>query len=99
MAKSKLSDPEIRAKVIATLQKVKAERKAYHVISSRGNWVVIGENGARNRKRFEDQGHAIEYAKDLAERSHSDLVVHGRDGGVRDQVSFRDLGAPKKHRN
>lgn len=97
MAKSKLSDPEVRAEVIATLQKMKAESKAYHVISSRGNWVVVGENGTRrSRKRFEDQGHAIEYARDLAQKSHFDLVIHRRDGGVRERMSFRDSGAPKK---
>jgi hypothetical protein len=84
--------PETRAKLISTLRQVRSERAAYHVISSRGDWVVIGEGTAKARKRFEDQGRAIEHARDLAQRSHSDLFVHSRDGRVREQMSFRDSG-------
>jgi len=98
MAKSKLSDPEARAKLISTLRQVRSEWHAYHVIRSRGGWVVIGEGTARARRRFEDQGRAIEYAKDLAERSQTDLFVHARDGRVREQMTFRDADAPTEQR-
>jgi len=99
MAKSKLSDPETRAKLISTIRQVRSERApAYHVISSRGDWVVIGEGIPKARKRFEDQGRAIEHAKELARKSQTDLFVHSRDGRVLEQVSFRDSGTPAKQR-
>ncbi len=99
MAKSKLSDPETRAKLISTLRQVRSERAAaYHVISSRGDWVVIGEGNATARRRFEDRNRAIEHARDLARKSQTDLIVHARDGRVREQVSFRDPGTPGKQR-
>jgi len=97
MPKSKLSDPETRAKLISTIRQVRSERSpAYHVISSRGDWVVMGEGAPKARKRFQDQDRAIEHAKDLARKSHSDLFVHSRDGSVREQVSFRDSDTRRK---
>ena len=95
MAKQNLSDPETRAKVISTLRSVKAE-KNIHVIRSKGNWVVIDEHKGNGKKAFADQAHAIEHARDLARESKADLIVHRSDGGMQEQISFRDSGAAKK---
>ncbi len=96
MAKHKLSDPETRAKVISTLQSVKSEKNAYHVIRSKGNWIVINERKTNAKKAFADQAHAIEHARDLARESNSDLIVHRSDGGMQEQISFRNSQETKK---
>ena len=96
MAKPKLSDPETRAKIISTLQSVKSEKNAYHVISSRGNWAVINDRKANFKKIFADQARAIEHAKELARESKADLIVHRRDGGMQEQISFRDSNGTEK---
>lgn len=95
MAKQNLSDPETRAKVISTLQSVKSE-KNIHVIRSRGNWVVIDKHKGNGSQTFADQAHAIEHARDLARESKADLIVHRSDGGMQEQISFRDSDAAKK---
>jgi hypothetical protein len=99
MAKNKLSDPETRAKVISTLRSVKSEKNAYHVIRSKGNWVVFNERKANTKKAFPDQAHAIEHARDLARESKADLIVHRSDGGMQEQISFRDSDSAKKSVN
>lgn len=96
MAKQKLSDPKTRAKVISTLRSVKSEKNAYHVIRSKGNWVVIDERKANAQKTFADQAHAIEHARDLARASKADLIVHRSDGRMQEQISFRDSDGTKK---
>lgn len=96
MAKLKLSDPETREKIIASLQRLRAEKNAFHVIRSRGKWVVISERKESFRKSFADQAHAIEHAKDLARESKADLIVHRSDGELQERYSFRDSGGKEK---
>ena len=89
MAKTNLSDPEVRDQVIAALRKPKAEKKAFHVIHWKSRWKVVDERTERTRKSFADQDGAVEHARELAKDSKFDLVVHDRDGSIR-RESYRD---------
>lgn len=89
MAKANLSDPKVRDEVMATFRKLKAEKKAFHVIHWKNRWKVVDERTIRTRKSFADQERAVEHARELARDSKFDLVVHDRDGSIR-RESYRD---------
>jgi hypothetical protein len=89
MHKAKISDPDVRDKLIATLREVKAEKRAVHVIHFRNRWLVFSERAPASRKRFENRDGAIEHARGVARDRQLDLVVHGRDGSVQQMESFR----------
>lgn len=88
MTKLNLSDPENHAKVIAALRQVQSEKRYLHVIPSRKRWLVISERSPKTRKSFADKTGAIEHATQLARDRHLDLVVHGSDGSVEQEVNF-----------
>jgi hypothetical protein len=89
MTKAKLSDPDVRDRLIATLREVQAEKKAVHVIHFKDRWLVLNERSPGRRKSFEDKDGAIEHARGVARDRRFDLVVHGRDGSVQQVESFR----------
>lgn len=86
----KLTDAQ-RAEIVATLHELRvgAENR-FHVISSRGGWLVIRDKSQRARKTFTSKGEAIAYARDLAGRLQGELVVHTRDGGLETWESLRE---------
>jgi hypothetical protein len=89
MAKANLSDPKVRDQVIAAFRKLKAEKKAFHVIHWKNRWKVLDERTERTRKSFADQDGAVEHARKLARELKFDLVVHDRDGSIR-RESYRE---------
>jgi fatty acid-binding protein DegV len=89
MPKTRLSDPGVRDRLIATLREVQAEKRAVHVIHFKDRWLVLSERAPGRRKSFEDQKGAIEHARGVARDRRFDLVVHGRDGSAQQVESFR----------
>ena len=57
--------------------------KNQHVVPHAGGWAVEGEGSARATKVFEKQSAAIDRARDISQRQHTELLVHGRDGQIR----------------
>jgi len=49
----------------------------YHVVPRGDKWAVIGENKE-----------AIRRGKELAQREGSELIIHGKDGKIRDKDSY-----------
>ena len=78
-----------------------ASKKNLHVVRhSGGGWAVKREQGQRASSRHATQGQAIERARQQAQRSRSEVVIHGRDGRIRDRDSYgKDPMPPrdKKH--
>ena len=89
MAKANLSDPKVRDEVIAAFRKLRADKKAFHVIHWKNRWKVVDERTERTRKSFADQDGAVEHARELARDFKFDLVVHDRDGSIR-RESYRE---------
>jgi len=64
-------------------------RKNQHVTPHpEGGWQVIGENNSRATARTDTQIDAISIARDIARRQESELVIHGKDGKIREKDSF-----------
>jgi hypothetical protein len=61
--------------------------KNQHVVPHQGEWAVKGEGNARATAVFEHQSQAIDAARAIARNQQSELVIHGRDGAIRDKDS------------
>jgi hypothetical protein len=61
--------------------------KSVHVVPSGGGWDVKVE-GNHATRHFATQFEAMREARKLARRNHSEHVVHGRDGRIRQRDSY-----------
>lgn len=59
-----------------------------HVTNKNDEWRVIGENNKKATKIFPTQKEAIEYGRKIAINQKSELVIHGKDGKIRDKDSY-----------
>lgn len=70
--------------------------KNQHVVPHNGGWAVRGENSSRVTSQHDTQGSAIDAGRAIAQNQNSELVIHGRDGRIRDKDSQgRDPYPPK----
>ncbi len=68
--------------------KRKSSAKHQHVVPHEDGWAVRGEGNTRVTASYKYQEDAIERAKDIAERYKSDVIIHGKDGRIRDRRSY-----------
>ena len=61
-----------------------------------GNWQVKGEGNSRATKITNTQKDAISYARNIAINNSSEVVIHGRDGKIRDKNSYGNDPFPPK---
>jgi diacylglycerol kinase family enzyme len=61
-----------------------------HVVPRDGEWAVRREGSSRDTKRFETQDEAIREARRIARNQGLELLVHGRDGRIRERRSYGD---------
>ena len=74
--------------------------KDQHVVRRDGGWAVRGEGNGRDTSRHPTQGAAIGAARDIARNQRCEVVIHGRDGKIRDSDSYgHDPCPPKDRRN
>jgi hypothetical protein len=78
-----------------------AGKRDYHVVpNSDGGWDVKRERGSRSSGHFDRKADAMGRGRELARRTHTDLVEHGRDGKIQDSDSYGNDPHPpidKKH--
>lgn len=60
-----------------------------HVVPHEEGWAVKGAGNERYTGVYDYQKDAIERAKDIARNYGSDVIIHGKDGRVRDRVSYK----------
>ena len=81
------------------LSRIKMERsmgKNQHVVPHNGGWAVRGEHNARVTSQHDTQGAAINAGRSIAQHQQSELVIHGRDGRIRDKDSHGHDPYPPK---
>ena len=61
-----------------------------------GQWGVRGEGNSRLTSVHRTQGDAIDVARTISQRQQSELVIHGRDGKIRDKDSHGHDPYPPK---
>jgi len=62
--------------------------KNQHVVPHEGNWAVRGEGNERLTSTHGTQREAIDAAREIARNQESELLVHGRDGRIRERDSY-----------
>ena len=72
--------------------------KNQHVVPRGNNWGVRGEKNARITSTHPTQGKAIEEARRIAINQRSEVVIHRKDGTIRDKDSYGNDPHPPKDR-
>lgn len=70
--------------------------KNQHVTPKGNKWQVIGAGNIKATKLFDTQKEAIDYAKGIAKNQHSEVVIHGKNGRIRDKDSYGNDPNPPK---
>ena len=66
-----------------------------HVVNAGGKWVVQVEGSARPRSKHATQAEAISAGRSVARKAKTELLIHGRDGTIRERSSY---GRDPRHR-
>lgn len=62
--------------------------KNQHVVKHDGQWAVRGAGNSRATKVVQTQKEAILIAREIAKNNNSELVIHGKDGRIREKNSY-----------
>jgi hypothetical protein len=62
--------------------------KNQHVVPHSGRWAVRGEKNEKATKVVDTQAEAIKIAREIAINQKSELVIHRRNGQIRDKNSY-----------
>lgn len=83
-----------KVKILSTKRKTNL-----HVVPRIDGWAVRTEGSSRATSIHRSQCEAIEAARKLAKKAATMVVIHGRDGRIRDRDSYaRDPFPPKQPR-
>jgi hypothetical protein len=81
-----------RAEILSEMHRVIAQGNRYHVIPFRSRWIVVKDEGGasvRSRGVARTKDAAVQHARALAMESAGELIIHRRDGGIQERLSFR----------
>ncbi len=70
--------------------------KNQHVVPHPDGWAVKGEENSKPTKITNTQQEAISYAREIAKNQGSELLIHGKDGKIRDRDSCGNDPYPPK---
>lgn len=68
--------------------------KDVHIVPHSDGWAVKIEGNDRATSVHDTQQQAIDAGRDRARREESELLIHGRDGRIRDRDSYGGDGFP-----
>jgi hypothetical protein len=75
-------------------------KRNQHVVPLGNGWAVKGEGSKKFTVITETQKDAITVAKEIAKNNKSVLVVHGKDGKIKDKDSYgKDRNPPKEKKH
>ena len=62
--------------------------KNVHVVPKNNEWAVKKEGNDRYTRITTTQGEAIRIAREIARNQQSELLIHGRNGKIREKNSY-----------
>jgi hypothetical protein len=71
-------------------------RRNQHVVPHEGGWAVRGANSQRATSVHNTQSEAIDTAREIARNQRTELLIHGRNGQIRERDSFGNDPCPPK---
>ncbi len=73
-----------------------AKKRNQHVVPAKDGWAVKGAGSRKATKVFDTQQEAIKKARSIAKNQRSELLIHGRDGKIREKNTYgRDSYPPE----
>ena len=60
-----------------------------HVVPHEEGWAIKGAGNEKYTAIFDNQKDAIERARDIAQNYGSTLIIHRKDGSIRDSMSYK----------
>lgn len=63
-------------------------KKNQHVVPHEKGWAVKGAGNEKNTKILPTQKEAINVAREIAKNQQSELVIHYKEGKIREKDSF-----------
>jgi hypothetical protein len=69
--------------------KSRSKTNNQHVVPHEEGWAVRGEGNERYTATYEYQDDAIDRAKDIAKNYKSSVVIHRKNGSIRDRISYK----------
>lgn len=72
--------------------------KNQHVVKNPAGWAVRGAGNGKATVVKATQGSAIRAAIPIAKHEKSDVIIHGRDGRIRDRDSYGNDPCPPRDR-
>ena len=72
-----------------------ARNRNQHVVPHDGKWAVKGDGNRRATKVTNTKGEALKAARAIARRQGADVVIHGRDGSIREDTYGSDPFPPR----
>lgn len=61
-----------------------------HVVPHKEGWAVKGAGNEKYTAIYDLQKDAIDRAKEIAHNYGSDVIIHRKDGSIRDRVSYKN---------
>jgi len=71
-------------------------KRNQHVVPHDGKWAVRGEGNQRVTRVTDTQREAIDAARDIAQRQKAEVIIHKRDGTIRDRDSYGNDPCPPR---
>lgn len=68
--------------------------KNQHVVKHKDGWAVKGAGNEKVTKVTKTQKDAIDFAKEIAKNQESELIIHGKNGKIRQKDSFGNDNYP-----
>lgn len=72
--------------------------KNQHVVKTHDGWGVKGEGNEKCSSIHDTQKSAVKSAIEIAKNQKSEVVIHSRDGKIRDKDSYGNDPCPPKDR-
>jgi len=63
-------------------------KRNQHVVPRGDQWAVRGSGASRDTSHHNTQADAIATAREIARNQQAELLVHGRDGRIRERDSY-----------
>ena len=76
-----------------------SKRRDIHVVPRGDGWARVKEGSSRAGSVHHTQKEAISKARDIATRERVSVVVHGKDGRIRDSSSYGKDPLPPRERS
>lgn len=74
-------------------------KKNQHVVPHNNQWAVKGAGNDRATSVHSTQNQAIEHAREIAKNQQSELLIHGKNGQIREKNSYGNDPCPPKDKN